>query len=187
MTHTRKMALVAILSAVSFLLMFFQLPLIPGADFLQMDFSILPVLIGLAILEVKSGMTILLLRSLLKLLLNSSGVSTYIGLPMNILAMGIFILSFAYIWKKKKTAKSFWMAAIVATIGSTLGMLFANYIYAVPLYEAYANFDIKTILGLGNYLFAMVVPFNLLQGVILSVAFYGLYTVMKPVLKPYEK
>ncbi len=187
MTHTKKMALVAILSAVSFLLMFFQLPLIPGADFLQMDFSILPVLVGLVMLDTKSSLTILLIRSLLKLLLNSNGVSTYIGLPMNILAMGIFILSFAMIWKKRKTPRSFWLAGIIATIGSTLGMLVANYIYAVPLYAAFAHFDIKAILGLGNYLFAMVVPFNLLQGGVLSVAFYGLYSVIKPILKNYEK
>ncbi|MGT2785194.1 ECF transporter S component [Streptococcus merionis] len=187
MTNTRKMALIAILSAVSFLLMLFQLPLIPGADFLQMDFSILPVLIGLAILDAKSSLTILLLRSLLKLLLNSNGVATYIGLPMNILAMGIFILSFAMIWKKRKTPKQFALAAGVATLMSSFGMLVANYLYAVPLYAAYANFDIKAILGLGNYLFAMVLPFNFLQGVSLSLAFYGLYTVMRPILKTYEK
>ena len=45
-------------------------------------------------------------------------------------------------------------------------MLVLNYVYAVPLYAKFANFDISTILGLGNYLFAMVVPFNLIEGII---------------------
>ena len=43
MTNTRKLAYIAILSAVSFLLLYFSFPLIPAADFLKVDFSILPV------------------------------------------------------------------------------------------------------------------------------------------------
>lgn len=187
MTRTRKMALVAILSAVSFLLLFFQLSLIPGADFLQMDFSLLPILLGLAVMDLRSSLAILGIRSLLKLLLNSSGISTYIGLPMNMIAMGIFVLSFGIIWKKSKTSRQFAGAAMVATLVSTLSMLVANYTYAIPLYATFVHFDIKASLGLSRYLLAMVLPFNLLQGLVLSVAFYTLYTLMKPVLKKYEK
>ena len=39
MTHTRKMAIIAILSAISFLLMFFDFPILPGASFLKLDFT----------------------------------------------------------------------------------------------------------------------------------------------------
>ncbi len=38
-------------------------------------------------------------------------------------------------------------------------------------YPAFANFDIKEILGLWNYLLMMVLPFNLLQGIVLSAVF----------------
>ena len=51
MTNTRKLAYIAILSAVSFLLLYFSFPLIPAADFLKVDFSILPVLIALVIFD----------------------------------------------------------------------------------------------------------------------------------------
>ncbi|MGT2755883.1 ECF transporter S component [Streptococcus ovuberis] len=187
MTRTHKMAIVAILSALSFLLMFFQVPLIPAADFLQMDFSILPILVGLVVLDWKASLTILLLRSALKLILNSAGVTTYIGMPMNILALAVIVLSFAWIWKKNPSLKSYIIASVVATLAMTLAMLLANYVYAVPVYATFANFDIKAILGLSNYLFAMVVPFNLLQGVLTCLAFFGVYNLMGSLLKTYEK
>ena len=95
MTQTRKMAMIAILSAISFLLMFLAFPLLPAASFLQLDLSILPILVGLVLLDTKSALSILLLRSLLKLFLNNQGVGTYIGLPMNIIALAVFVLVFA--------------------------------------------------------------------------------------------
>ena len=59
MTNTRKLAYIAILSAVSFLLLYFSFPLIPAADFLKVDFSILPVLIALVIFDFKSAIGVL--------------------------------------------------------------------------------------------------------------------------------
>ena len=69
MTNTRKIAHIAILSTLSFLLMYLQFPLIPSASFLQFDFSILPVLIGLVMIDLQSALGILILRTLLKLML----------------------------------------------------------------------------------------------------------------------
>ena len=46
----------------------------------------------------------------------------------------------------------------------------------------FMNFDISAILGLGNF-FAMVIPFNLIEGIIFSVTFFILYSCLKPILK----
>ncbi len=183
MTNTRKMTIIAILSALSFLLMFLKFPLIPTASFLEVDFSLVPILFGLLILDVKSSFAILLIRTLLKLILNNQGASTIIGLPMNIAVMAIFILAVSYFWKNDQTVKNYLKTAAVATLGSTLVMLILNYVYAVPLYAAFANFDIKEILGLTNYLLCMVLPFNLLQGMVLSIIFYICYQAAQPILK----
>ena len=90
MSRTRKLSYIAILSALSFLLMYVQFPLIPAASFLQFDFSIMPILIGLVVLDLRSAMCILVLRTFLKLLLNNGGISSLIGLPMNVVALGVF-------------------------------------------------------------------------------------------------
>ncbi len=183
MTNTRKMTIIAILSAVSFLLMYLKFPLIPTASFLEVDFSLVPILFGLFILDLKSSFAILMVRALLKLILNNQGPSTIIGLPMNIAAMSVFILAVAYFWKENQTVKNYFKTAAVATIGSTLVMLILNYVYAIPVYAAFANFDIKEILGLSNYLLLMVLPFNLLQGILLSLVFYVCFKAARPILK----
>ena len=179
MTNTRKLAYIAILSAVSFLLLYFSFPLIPAADFLKVDFSILPVLIALVIFDFKSAIGVLLLRSLLKLLLNNGGLGSMIGLPMNFVALGVFVWGLSYFWKKNQTSKNYILGSVLGTILLTVAMVVLNYIYAVPLY---ANFDIAQFIGLYKYLFAMVVPFNLLEGLIFSVAFALIYAPLKSIL-----
>ncbi|WP_073922265.1 ECF transporter S component, partial [Streptococcus salivarius] len=157
MTNTRKLAYIAILSAVSFLLLYFSFPLIPAADFLKVDFSILPVLIALVIFDFKSAIGVLLLRSLLKLLLNNGGPGSMIGLPMNFVALGVFVWGLSYFWKKNQTSKNYILGSVLGTALLTVAMVILNYIYAVPLYAKFANFDIAQFIGLYKYLFAMVV------------------------------
>lgn len=51
MTNTRRISTIAILSAISFVLMYFDFPLLPAATFLKIEFSILPVLVGLVVMD----------------------------------------------------------------------------------------------------------------------------------------
>ena len=185
MTNTRKMATVAVLAALSFLLMFYQIPLV--VEFLKLDFSIIPILLALVMLDLKSAFAVLLIRSVLKLALNGRGAETLIGLPMNILAVAVFLLAFAFLWKRKRTWLAYLLASLVGTLALTAAMFAMNYFYAVPLYARFANFDIAQTLGISKYLFSMVIPFNLLEGVIWAVAFWLVYTLLQPVLKTYEK
>ena len=182
MTNTRKLVLVAILSALSFVLLFVQFQLIPGASFLKLDLSVLPVLVALVLFDLKSAYAVLLLRTVLKFLLNFEGPNTWIGMPMNVVALGVFVTAFAYLWVKKPNLKNYSIAAIIGTIGLTLAMIVLNIVYAVPLYAQFANFDINKFIGLGKYIWGMVLPFNLLEGVILSVIIYPIYLACKPVL-----
>ena len=178
--NTRKMAYIAILSAVSFLLMFLQFPMF--TDFLQVDFSIIPILVGLLLFDMQSAFAILLLRSVLKILFKPE-LSTMIGMPMNIVALGIFIVAYALIWKKNQTTKNYVVASLVSTLSLTLAMLFLNYVYALPLYMKLFNMTAENFGGIGHYLLAMVVPFNLVEGLMFSIVFYLAYLAMKPILK----
>lgn len=183
---TRRLTIIALLSAVAFILMLFpKFPLLPGVNFLTIDFSIVAVILGALLLDLKSGYAILLLRSLLKLLLANSGVNDYIGLPMNIVAMGIF-LTVLYFWVKRKPTFSwgrFIGGAITGTLALTVAMVALNYFFAIPLYAVFANFDIGQIYGVGNYLVAMVIPFNLLEGFILTIAIAVVYVALRPFIE----
>lgn len=186
MLKTRKIVLIAILSALAFALMLFGFPIIPGADFLKIELSILPVLVGLYLFDLKSAYAILLLRSLLKLLFNNNGVNDWIGLPMNILALAIFVTCFAMIWRPRESQKSYLLASLVGSLALTLSMLALNWVYGIPLYAKLANFDISRFIGLDTYLWGMVLPFNLIQGLIFSLTFALLYGALKPLLKSYR-
>ena len=185
MTNTRKLTLVAVLSALSFILMFYQFSFL--IDFFKIDLSIVAILLALVVLDFKSAILVTLVRSVLKLALNNKGLETIVGLPINIIAVLVFVLAFALIWKKEQTTVRFLIASVVGTLGLTLAMLILNYAYAIPLYATFANFDISKILGVANYLFAMVIPFNLLEGVVFAVAFWLIYLLLKPILIKYEK
>ena len=185
MTNTRKMATVAVLAALSFLLMFYQIPLI--AEFLKLDFSIIPILLALVLLDFKSSVAVLLIRSVLKLALNGHGVETLIGMPINIAAILVFVIFFALFWEKKRDLTSYLLASFLGTLGLTASMLVLNAFYAIPLYARFANFDIGQVFGVGKYLLTMIVPFNLLEGVIWAVVFWLIYKLLQPVLKRYEK
>ena len=185
MTNTRKLTLVAVLSALSFLLMFYQLSI--GIDFLKVDFSTIPVLLALVLLDLKSSFLVLVIRSVLKLVLNGRGAETLVGLPINMIAVFVFVLAFAIIWNQKKTIVRFVMASLFGTIGLTLSMLLVNYFYAIPLYAKFVGFDIAKMVGVEKYLLSMVVPFNLIEGLIWAATFWLLYSVLQPLLKIYEK
>ena len=101
---------------------------------------------------------------------------------MNFIALGFFVWGLSYFWKKNQTSKNFILGSVVGTLALTLAMVVLNYIYAVPLYAKFANFDIGQFIGLYKYLFTMVVPVNLLQGLIFAVVFALIYAPLKSIL-----
>ncbi|MDR0297341.1 MAG: ECF transporter S component [Streptococcaceae bacterium] len=182
MTNTRKLVYIALLSAISFVLSYqmFQFPLFPAADFLKVDFTILPILIGLFMLGLPSAFAILVIRSILWFLLNSQGVNTWIGLPMNMVAVAVFMLLFWVFLRNKFSLRNYLLGAILGTLALTAAMLLLNYIYAIPLYSIFAHFDIKTMFPGGVSLYMLVVlGFNLLEGAIYSVSFAALYWALR--------
>lgn len=169
-TRVQRTTLIAILSAISFGLMLFpQVSIIPSADFLKLDFSIVPVVIGLYWLNYSASLWIILIRTLLKLILANEGVNTYLGLPVNLLVVLAFI-TVLKITMPNLEQYSNWQKKILPLISSTFIMtivaIVINWLVAIPLYARFANFDITKFIGLKNYFIGMVLPFNLIEGII---------------------
>jgi riboflavin transporter len=181
-SKTRRLTLIAMLSAISFVLSYpmFQFPLVPSASFLKIDFTILPILIGLFMLGLSSAFAILIIRSLLWLLLNSDGVNTYIGLPMNIIAVTVFVLVLWFFLRHRFSLRNYIMATILGTLALTAVQVVLNYVYAIPLYSMFAHFDIATMFpgGISAYI-GVVVVFNILQGLIFAGSFALLYWALR--------
>lgn len=99
MTENRKnlriLMVTVLFAAVSFILIIFPtVPIIPGASFLELEISIVPLLLLAHFYGIKYGLLGLLLRSILYLILLNKGVITWIGLPINIVAVIVFFTSF---------------------------------------------------------------------------------------------
>ncbi|AIG65666.1 ECF transporter S component [Weissella tructae] len=171
MNRVKTLTVISILGTMSFILMLLtQFPIVPGVSFLKMDFSFVPVFLGAMLLNVKTGYAILGLRSVLKLLLDNGGVETYIGLPMNIIGLAILltiVMKFLGSDFKSWRMTSYIVASVLGIFGLTLAMTAMNYVYGIPLYAWLVKFDINQIFGTANYLWYMVVPFNLVSGAIM--------------------
>ncbi len=183
-TRTQRLTLIAILSAISFGLMLFpQIPLIPGADFLKLDFSIVPVIIAGYWLDLPAALWTVLLRTILKLILANEGVNTYLGLPVNLVAIVVFtaILFWLLPHFHVKSLSRQVLAIIAATLGLTIAGVLMNWLVAVPLYAHFANFDIAKMIGLGKYFVGMVIPFNIAQGIIWGIVSLAILSLLKPI------
>lgn len=136
-------------------------------------------------MDIKQAYLILAVRTLLRLALNNHGVNDLIGIPMNVIAVALFITAFALIWYRQKGLVTYVLASLVGTGLLTLGMVIMNYVFAIPLYAKFAGFDIKASIGIARYIFTMVIPFNLLEGLIFAIVFYFVYIAGKPILERY--
>lgn len=169
-SRTRRLVVIALLSALSAVLMLFPtIPMFGG--FMKLDFSVVVILIGMILMGLPSAFAILLLRSIVKVLLFNNGVNDWIGMPMNIVAMGLFITAIWLFTHKASKLKlsQFILGSIVGTVVLTVAMAILNWVYAIPLYEIFANFKLSAVgMDMKQWIIAMVLPFNLIQGVVLS-------------------
>ncbi|GAP00253.1 ECF transporter S component [Fructobacillus ficulneus] len=190
---TKKLTLVAVLSAISFVLTIFpQVAIIPSASFLKIDFSIVPAFLALEWLGLGSAVWVLVIRTVLKLILFNEGPNTYIGLPVNLVLALTFVI---IVWlvrkgqaKADKGPTAIWqgLAAVLSTLALTVMAFLVNIVWAIPLYARFANFDIAKFIGTKVYLWTMVVPFNLVEGLIWFIVSALIVTILSPFKKSFH-
>jgi riboflavin transporter FmnP len=119
-------------------------------------------------LGLPSAIGILLLRSVLKVLLMGEFPSDWIGMPMNIVAMAVFVVGIWFFIKKDDvfSLKHFILGGAIGTIALTAVMALLNAVWAVPMYMELMHFGIP--MSMTKWIITMVLPFNLIQGVVLT-------------------
>lgn len=169
-SRTRRLVVIALLSALSAVLMVFPtIPMFYGV--MKLDFSVVVILIGMILMGLPSAFAILIIRSIVKVLLFNGGANDWIGIPMNIVAMGLFITAIWLFTHKAPKLKltQFILGSIVGTVVLTVVMALLNWVYAIPLYEIFANFKLSSMgMDIKQWVVAIVLPFNLIQGAVLS-------------------
>ena len=187
----RYVAFVAMFGAIAAVLMLFEIPLFFAPSFYKIDLSEIPVLMCSFYLGPVAGVICELLKIIVKLLLK--GTSTmFVGDFANFVVGCTFVLPASIIYHVKKSKKSAIIGMASGTAVMTVfGSLF-NAVYLLPKFANIFGMPLEAIIGMGTevnrainsvstlVLFA-VVPFNLLKGIVVSVATFFLYKRLEPI------
>ncbi|MBQ8662516.1 MAG: ECF transporter S component [Eubacterium sp.] len=130
-TNVYRMAVIAILSAIAYILMFFEfsIPIMPG--FIKMDLSDLPALLGAFAVGPWAGVLIALIKNLLHLTITTTGG---VGEMSNFILNALFVLPAGLIYRYKKTKKSAVVGAVVGAVVMAVAGVFTNYLIVYPIY-----------------------------------------------------
>lgn len=131
-TNIRKLAVVAMLSALAAVIQLFEIPvpaLIP--EFVKLDFSELPALIASFVVSPLAGIPVCLIKNIIKLTTtNSAGV----GELCNFLLGVAMVVPAGYIYKYRKTRGGALIACLSGCVVSAVLSVFVNYFISYPVY-----------------------------------------------------
>ncbi|MDR1692957.1 MAG: ECF transporter S component [Oscillospiraceae bacterium] len=178
----RTAATVAMLAAISAVLMFLEFPLVFFfPEFLKLDFSDLPALIGAFAFGPIAGVTVELLKNLIHLTVTSTGG---VGELANFL-VGVALVvpaGLVYTYRKKRSGALLGIGLGVAAM-VVIGAL-ANYFLIIPFYSNL--FPLQVIIdmcaalvpavdSLWKVILLTIIPFNLMKGALIGIITFFAY------------
>lgn len=175
---TKNLTMIAMFSAISAVLMVFEIQLPFSPSFVKFDFSDLPVMLGGFLIGPFAGGIIVFMKILLHFLLNGT-TSFFVGDLSNLLLTLSFVLPALFIYQQKKTKKTTIQGLLVSIICTSLLAIIFNLFLIFPLYLKVLNLkmvDLINMIHVVNPLvkdvFTMIVfsllPFNLFKYSIVS-------------------
>lgn len=180
--NSTRIAVIAMFSTLAGVLYVFGFPIASAFPaWLELNFSDIPALIGTFALGPVSGMIIVFVKILIKLLIK--GTSTvFVGELADLLIGGAFVVPAGLIYKKKRTFKGALVAMAVGMACSTVMSMLANWLVLVPFYrQLFFRGSWKPLVGAMQalfgekcsentfyvfYIFGSVLPFNLMRCII---------------------
>ncbi|WP_338451759.1 ECF transporter S component [Niallia oryzisoli] len=179
----RALVSIAMLSSIAYVLMLVNFPIPPFPNFLKIDFSDLPALIGALIFGPMAAILVELLKNILDYFMTGSETGVPVGHIANFIAGLLYILPTYYIYNKIKTKKGMSFALIVGSILMSVIMSVLNYYIILPAYTYFLNFPAMSAAEIRQYIVAGILPFNLIKGLAMSLVFMILFTKMGTWLK----
>ncbi|ASM68403.1 hypothetical protein BLAHAN_04528 [Blautia hansenii DSM 20583] len=190
----RTMVQIAMLSAVSAVLMMFEFP-IPflAPPFIKMDFSEIPVLVGTFAMGPLAGVVIELLKNILHFV--TYGTTTGgIGELSNFFIGCAFAVPAGIFYRKRKTRKNAVLGMATGTLLMVIMGCLSNAFVMFPLYSVVMGIPMDSFIAMGTaihpaidnmvtFVVLCMVPFNLVKGIIISMITLLLYKRLKVVLK----
>lgn len=194
---TRKLVLMAVLSALSAVLMVFRFPLPFMPPFLSFDFAGIPELIGAFTLGPVSGILIIVVRVFLQLALAGTN-SMFTGELQSLMLSLALVLPASLIYKKSKTKQGAIKGMVVGSFMNVIIAVFTNLIIIIPFYISLYGMDMEMIIEMSKVVNPYVdstlklvllgiVPFNLIKNIIVCLITFLIYKKISPIIKRYTK
>lgn len=194
---TRKLVLIAILGALSAVLMVLRFPLPFLPPFLSFDFASIPVLIGAFALGPIAALAIIVVRIIIQLVLSGTN-SMFTGELQSLFLNIALVLPAALIYTKNKTKQGALQGMLVGTIINVIVAIFTNLMIIIPFYVSLYGMDMAMIIEMCSAVnpyvdstFKLVllgiVPFNLIKNVIVCAITLVIYKKISPIIKRYAK
>lgn len=186
-----KLIKISLLSVMAFLLMYIELPIPIFPDFLKLDISDLPALLGAFALGPIAGVVIELFKNILHGMLATK--TAFVGELANFLVGSCLVLVSGYIYKARKSKGGAIAGLLIGVICMSIFAGILNYFVVLPLYEKVLGFPVATVIEMGakinhnivdlnSFIIWSIIPFNLFKGIVLSAMTLALYKSVSPIL-----
>ncbi|MDO4488041.1 MAG: ECF transporter S component [Eubacteriales bacterium] len=190
---TKKITMIGLFSAVSGVLMLFEMPMPFAPPFYKVDISEVPVLILTFAYGPVSGIICEMLKVFIKLIIKGT-TTAFVGDFANFIVGASFIIPAGIIYVQKKTKKQAIIACVVGTLVLTVFGSMLNAVYLIPKFAELYGMPIDAIVGMAtainpaantvNKLVLMcVVPLNLVKGAVDTFITILLYKKLSIILK----
>ncbi len=187
--NVKKITVIAMLSAIAFILMYleFSVPVVPS--FLKFDISDLPELVATFIFGPVSGIAVCFIKNLLHLAVTNSGG---VGELSNFLLGAVLCIVSGLIYRAHKTKKNSLFAMLAGSVAMGLFSFVTNLFIVYPFY--YNIMPKETILGMYQAIIPQIksvemsllvfnVPFTAVKGVVCGMITFFLYKKLKRILR----
>ncbi|MBQ3798569.1 MAG: ECF transporter S component [Butyrivibrio sp.] len=189
----RKIAIIGVFSAISFVLMLIEFPLPFAPSFYKFDFSDIPALIGGFAAGPMVGVMIEFIKVALNILIQGT-TSGFVGEIANFVVGAAFILPATIIYRFKKTRKVALISCLVGTLCIAIVGSLLNAFFLLPAYAIMFGSGVDAFIGMGaainpaisnltTFCLFAVAPFNLLKGAADSAITFLVYKQLSPILK----
>ena len=174
-TTLRRLVGIALLGACAYILMLLEFPIIPIASWMKIDFSDIPILIGLFLYGMGGAFAITIVKLVLHSATMGFALPDLIGSLASFMGSAMLIIAFALVLRYYHGDPKFRMplAITLATIGLVIIESLANLTFVLPFYMQVMGMKLGFSL---NYLVLVaVVPFNLIKGLLVGNVFWLVY------------
>ena len=166
---TNLMVKIALLATIGLLLTLVDFPILPAFPFLKIDLGDVPALVGAFAFGPIAGIVIEGFKNVLIFLFHNSA-SGGIGEFANFIVGAVFVGTAGLVYSKNKSRKMALISLITSVVAMGVAGVVANYFLIVPLY--FKSMPTKDLI---HYMVAGIIPFNLIKGVVISVATMLIY------------